>query len=410
MTRTIIAFLAAAVAAAGCAPEAQRTGAAGAAAFKNDVAFLKKYTDTVVLKSADESAQVAVCPKLQGRVATSSTSGPDGLSLGWINRDYIASGKDSPHFNPYGGEDRLWIGPEGGQFSIYFKKGDPFDLDHWYTPAAFNSETWDVVGKDLDRVIMHKDMHLANYSGTVFEAEIRREVHLLGPIEVEKALGVAPAAGVKTVAYESVNEIRNAGKKPWKKETGLLSLWILGMLNSSPATTIVVPFERGPESDLGPIVNDTYFGKVPADRLKIGAGRLFFKADAKMRTKIGLSPKRAKPVLGSYDAKNRVLTVVQYTLPKGVTDYVNGMWEIQKDPYGGDAVNSYNDGPPKPGAPQGGQFYEMESSSPAAALAPGQSLTHVHRTFHFQGPEEALDRIARATLGVGLDEIKKAFE
>jgi hypothetical protein len=51
----------------------------------------------------------------------------------------------------------------------------------------------------------------------------------------------------------------------------------------------------------------------------------------------------------------------------------------------------------------------MESSSPAAALAPGKSLTHIHRTFHLSGPEPALDRVARATLGVSLDEIKSAF-
>jgi len=408
MTRTMAVVVLAAVALAGCVPPAKRDVQAGPAAFRDDVAFLKKHTDTVVLRSEDGNAQVAVCPRLQGRVATSSAGGPNGLSLGWINREFLAARKKDPHFNPYGGEDRLWIGPEGGQFSVYFKKGAAFDLAHWYVPPAFNSEPWDVVAKDLDRVMMHKDMRLVNYSGTVFNAEIRRDVHLLGAAEIEKGLGLAPPAGVKAVAYESVNEIKNAGKEPWKKETGLLSIWILAMLNPSPATTVVVPFEQGPESELGPIANDTYFGKVPADRLKVGSGRLFFKADAKMRTKIGLSPKRAKPLLGSYDAKNHVLTIVQFTLQKGVTEYVNSMWEIQKDPYGGDAVNSYNDGP-KLGAAEG-KFYEIESSSSAAALAPGRSLTHVHRTFHFTGSEEDLDKIARATLGVGIDEIKKAFE
>lgn len=409
MTRAMAGVvLAAAVLLAGCVPVAQRAGEAGPATFQDDVTFLKKFTETVVLQADDGGAQVAVCPRLQGRVATSTTSGPEGLSLGWINREFLAARKNDPHFNPYGGEDRLWIGPEGGQFSIYFKKGEPFDLAHWYVPPAFNSESWDVVGRDLDRVMMHKDMRLVNYSGTVFNIEVRREVHLLGAAETAKDLGMAPPAGVKTVAYESVNEIQNAGKEPWKKETGLLSMWILAMLNPSPATTVVVPYEEGPEAELGPIVNDTYFGKVPADRLKVGHGIIYFKADAKMRTKIGLSPKRAKPVLGSYDAKNQLLTIVQYTRPLGPADYVNSMWEIQKNPYAGDTVNSYNDGP-KLGAAEG-LFYEIESSSPAAALAPGQSLKHVHRTFHFQGGEEALDKIARALLGVGIADIKKAFE
>jgi hypothetical protein len=68
-------------------------------------------------------------------------------------------------------------------------------------------------------------------------------------------------------------------------------------------------------------------------------------------------------------------------------------------------VNSYNDGPPAPGKPPLGPFYELETSSPALALAPGDRYTHVHRTFHFAGPEADLDRIARATLKVGLADI-----
>ena len=74
----------------------------------------------------------------------------------------------------------------------------------------------------------------------------------------------------------------------------------------------------------------------------------------------------------------------------------------QDKPYGGDVVNSYNDGPLGPGEPPLGPFYEIESSSPAATLQPGARLRHVHRTFHFEGPEAELDAIARATLGVGL--------
>jgi hypothetical protein len=85
------------------------------------------------------------------------------------------------------------------------------------------------------------------------------------------------------------------------------------------------------------------------------------------------------------------------------------MWEIQRDPFAGDVVNSYSDGPPAPGAAQLGRFYELESSSPALALAPGATATHTHRTIHVQGAEPALDQLARAALGVGLDQIKAAF-
>src|SRR5437773_989371 len=291
--------------------------------FGDDVEFLKSHTRVLLLGRGD--AQVAVCPAYQGRVMTSTASGPSGLSLGWIHREHIGAGQLVPHINVFGGEDRFWIGPEGGQFSIFFKKGDPFDLEHWQTP------------------------------------------------------------------------------------TGLLSVWLLGMFPPSPTAIVVIPFRPGPPASLGPVVNDAYFGKVPADRLAVDRNVLFFRADGQYRGKIGLSSRRAKPLLGSYDSANGILTLVQYTLPAGITDYVNSMWEIQKDPYGGDTVNSYNDGPPQPGAKPLGPFYEIETSSPAAALAPGSSLVHMHRTFHFVGSDRDLDPIVRATLGVGLDEIRKAL-
>jgi hypothetical protein len=37
-------------------------------------------------------------------------------------------------------------------------------------------------------------------------------------------------------------------------------------------------------------------------------------------------------------------------------------------------------------------------------------LAHIHTTMHFQGPKKALDQIARKVLGVGLEDIEKAFE
>jgi hypothetical protein len=82
---------------------------------------------------------------------------------------------------------------------------------------------------------------------------------------------------------------------------------------------------------------------------------------------------------------------------------------LQDEPYKGDVVNSYNDGPAEPGAEPLGPFYELETSSPAAALKPGETILHIHRTFHLQGSEASLSPIAESLLGVTIDEIKKAF-
>src|SRR5262249_427431 len=150
---------------------------------------------------------------------------------------------------------------------------------------------------------------------------------------------------------------------------------------------IIVPIRGdGP----GRAVTSDYFGDVPADRLRVTSDAVFMRADANFRSKIGVAPQRSLGVLGSYDADAHVLTIVQFDQPQGATDYVNSLWKLQDDPYAGDALNSYNDGPPSPGAEQFGRFYELESSSPAAALEPGASIQHTHRTQHLVGADHEL--------------------
>ena len=385
-------------------------GAGPLSSFGDELSFLQKNTGVVVLSDKDGQKQVVVSPALQGRVLTSTARGLKGSSFGWINHDLITSKKTLPHINPYGGEDRFWLGPEGGQFSVFFKPGSKFVFDDWQVPAAMDTESFDLAGKTADSVTLSKAINLTNYSGTLFQVGVDRTIQLLSDDQAWKDLGLEPAAGVQMVAYESENRITNKGKKAWTKKGGLLSVWILGMYNPSDHTTVVIPFRKGSEAELGTVVHDTYFGKVPADRLVTGDGVLYFKGDGKLRSKIGVPPKRVRPVLGSYDADHHVLTLVQFTKPEDAVDYVNSLWEMQKDPFAGDVANSYNDGPAEPGKKPLGPFYELESSSPAAALKPGKSLTHIHRTLHLEGPEKSLDQVAKSVLGVGLQEIKSALK
>ena len=380
-----------------------------AATFGEDAAFLRRHTPLIVLSDQSGRSRIAVAPAWQGRVMTSTAEGDSGVSFGWINRELIASGKLQPHINVFGGEDRFWLGPEGGQFSIFFARGAKFELSDWYTPPPLDTLPFATVQPSESSAHFRAAFAITNYSGTRFEVQVDREVVVLTPEGVTERLGMKQPEGLGLVAYESSNTLRNAGTAAWKKETGLLSVWILGMFNPSPATTIVVPIHSGPESRLGLKVRSDYFGPVPADRLVVKDDVVFFSGDGHYRSKIGINPRRSKGVLGSYDAAHQVLTVVQFTQTAGVTDYVNSMWQIQDHPYAGDVANSYNDGAPSPGAKALGPFYELESSSPAAALEPGKSLTHVHRTFHFTGPEPSLDQVARRVLGVPLADIQAAF-
>jgi hypothetical protein len=377
--------------------------------FADDLAFLRQHTELVLLQSRDARAQVIVAPEYQGRVMTSTARAGDGASFGFIQRAVIAEKRRVPHINVFGGEDRFWLGPEGGQFGLYFAPGAAFDLEHWQVPEAIDWGAWNVTARTTSEVRLERDMQLQNSAGTAFELHVDRQVRVLERDALASALGMQVPSALDVVGYESQNSIRNTGHAAWSKEQGLLSIWILGMYNPSPHTTVVIPFRAGSEAELGPIVNDAYFGKVPTDRLVIGDGVVFFRGDGAQRGKLGVSRSRALPIVGAYDAAEHVLTLVQYTLPQDATDYVNSMWTQQAHPYAGDVVNSYNDGPPEPGKPPLGPFYELETSSPAAALAPGETLTHVHRTVHITGARAGLDAIATRLLGVDLARIEHAF-
>ena len=103
------------------------------------------------------------------------------------------------------------------------------------------------------------------------------------------------------------------------------------------------------------------------------------------------------------------MNIVTYNVQDSPNGFVNSKWELQEEPFAGDVINSYNDGSPEPGKPPLGPFYELETSSPAAALDPGQTMRHVQRTFHIKGSEKELNVIAEKLLGLGLDAIDGAF-
>jgi len=375
--------------------------------FGGDLALLRKHTEIILLHDLQGEAEVAVAPAWQGRVMTSTAQGEAGRSLGWLNRKHIAAEKLVPHINLFGGEERFWLGPEGGQFSIFHAKDGGFGWNNWQVPPPLDSLPFQTVEHSNDRVTFRASFSLTNYSGTAFEVEVKRQVALLSPQIAWNHLKISPLKHVSLVAYESTNTLTNAGNTPWRKETGLLSIWIAGMHPSSPSAVFIAPIKEGPSSSLGVEVTSDYFATPGSDRLKVTPTAVYFRVDAAFQSKIGISPLRSLGKFGSYDPIHHCLTVVQFTQPRGAIDYVKSKWQIQKDPYSGDAINGYNDGPSAPGAETFGPFYEMESSSPAAALAPGESINHTHRTIHVIGPERELDEIAHTALGVSLNNISR---
>jgi hypothetical protein len=375
--------------------------------YQRDLSFLNRYQEVVELKDEMGKARVLIVPAYQGRVMTSTSGGLEGISYGWINYDLISSRKLLPHINPFGGEDRFWMGPEGGQYSIFFRKGDPFDLQHWQTPVSLDTEPFQVVEQSKRQVIFEKDFSLENYSGSRFDLKVKRKIRLLNREEVGEILQMEVPENIGMVAFQSENTVFNTGTTPWTRETGLLSIWILGMFNPSEQATVIIPYEKGTGPGYG--ITSDYFGPVPPERLKINDQVVFFRADGEMRGKIGLGAGAATDWLGSFDPANQVLTLVNFNKKEKELPYVNSQWKIQDEPYLGDVVNSYNDGPPEPGKKPMGPFYELETSSPAAELSPGDSIRHIHTTFHFEGNQEELDYLIRNKLKVNAAAIINAF-
>jgi|688.fasta_scaffold126472_2 hypothetical protein len=410
------------VALAGCqqAKEAKEAGESQqeniSTTFGQDADFLKAHTDAVILKRGD--AAIAVVPEYQGRVMTATARGDAGASSGWINHELIKQGVEPPdqqkgkldeHMYAFGGEERFWMGPEGGQYSIFFAPEKPFDFKHWFTPDAIDNEPWQVVSQKDDEIVLAHDFQLLNHSGTRFEVGAERTVRLLDSQAVAQILGKDVPSGLDMVAYQSVNTIRNKGSNAWQPDSGLLSIWILSMLQHSDTTTVFIPIKTGPVSELGAEVNADYFGTVPPDRLQTRDGMIYFKCDGKQRGKIGVTPERSTGMAGSYDPVAGRVTLMFYNQPDQHEGYVNSMWELQEHPYKGDAINSYNDGPVDDSGEQMGPFYEIESSSPALALAPGEAGTHVQTIIHLYGSEADLQQAVSAAAPVDLATVKSIF-
>ncbi len=385
--------------------------------FGYDAEFLKSRTDAILLKNRD--AAIVVVPEYQGRVMTSTARGAAGSSSGWINYQLVeqgvlppeeAAGKLDEHMYAFGGEERFWMGPEGGQYSIFFAPGKPFDFADWFTPDPIDNLPWKITEQSAGSVRFRTAFQLLNHSGTPFNVGVERTITLLNGNQAGELLGTEIPDSIDFVAYTSINTVVNRGDAAWQPESGLLSIWLLCMFQPSPTTTVFIPYKQGSEAKLGPAVNADYFGTVPPERLKAEDGVIYFKTDGTRRGKIGVSPERSLGMAGSYDPVAGRMTLLLYEPPKAYFGYVNSMWEMQDEPYRGDALNSYNDGPVDDSGEQMGPFYELESSSPALALDAGESGTHTQTIIHLYGKEAELQRVLDAVApGVTLAKIKTAL-
>jgi hypothetical protein len=390
---------------------------AQASTYGDDIAFLRKHTRIIELGQGD--SKLAVAPAWQGRVMTSTAKGSTAHGFGWIGREAVKLGilpQDqrtglNRHIHVFGGEERLWLGPEGGRFALFFPPGVKQEFEHWKTPALLDTEPFPIVSQTPLSVSFQRQAELTNRAGTTFLLTLSREIEWKNKTSIATLLETDVPENLNAVAYTTTNSLTNRGDQPWTRETGAPSIWLLGMFKPSSATTIVIPLVDSATK----AVNTDYigFGPIPENRARIAGTTLFFKGDGTSRGKLGVAPHASKAIAGSWQADTGVLTLVRFDPPddppKAKWPYVDSQWSDDLPPFAGDVINAYNDGPPEPGAKPLGPFYEIESSSPALFLKPGESHTHRQTTIHLQGPRDDIQTLTLATLGVSLDQIESAL-
>ena len=152
---------------------------------------MQNHTPIVLLEQGD--AAVAVAPAYQGRVMTSTVDRKTGAGFGWINRKVIEAGilsdverqgRLEEHIYIFGGEERFWLGPEGGQFGLFFKPGAAFEFSDWTTPSVIDTEAFELTEQTRDRAVFRHSCELTNFSGTTFTMDIERTVRLLDKASV----------------------------------------------------------------------------------------------------------------------------------------------------------------------------------------------------------------------------------
>ncbi|EWH10977.1 hypothetical protein DS2_05395 [Catenovulum agarivorans DS-2] len=369
--------------------------------FSHSIALLQKYYNPVILGSGKQ--RLIVVPELQGRVMQSTNNIDKDHAFGWINLEYLSK----PHTNAnaaIGGAERLWFGPETGQYSVFFEPGKRRIADNIRLQPAMSTQAFNVVEQTHKKVIMQADIQLVNHSNFIFNAKVLRQIELLDEQQIEHQLSLQLPSNIEYVAFAAETQLTNIGDTAWAQSNGLLSIWHLSAFEPSDSTVVVVPLKQAIESAT------EYFSPIKHSHTRLTDNYLFYKADAEYMNKTGIAADATLPVMLSYDPTRNLVTLITFNIDASAdATYVNSTWVGNKGDYEGEIINIFNDGPDDFGN-YFGPFYELETSSAAWPLKPNQSQQHWQRTYHFQGATAELDKITLRLVGLTTAQIKSAFK
>ena len=363
--------------------------------FGDELAILQAIDGIEVLQDGD--SMIAVSGEYQGRIFTSTATGMYGSAYGWFNKSDVSNGLQDELIANLGGESRLWFGPEYGKFALFFEKGAQQVDENRFMPEALNKQKFTELSRSTHAITYEGRMELKNATDYVFDLHIERTISLLTKDQIESELGIKLSKETAFVGFSAKNKVSNVGMEQHKKVTGLIAIWELGCMLTSPNNCVILPLTQ--ETDQ----ITEYFTPI-GNRIHIEGSVVFYKADADGINKIGISPAYCKNIMGSYDPSKNQLNIVTFSFSDDDM-YVNSIPK-NMSPYGGDVINIFN-GAVLPAEDLDLPFYEFESSSSAKELRPQEHIIHRHTTYHFEGSFEELNAIAKQTLGVGLSDIPK---
>ncbi|MGC6429970.1 MAG: DUF6786 family protein [Jejuia sp.] len=339
--------------------------------------------NVIELTSNNGQSRLIISTEDNGKIIASTHNGLNGSYNGWVNK--LALTDNSKNI---GGEERLWIGPLGSQFSFYFQQIEPLHDDNWKVPDPINTESYNVISRDKDWVELHKTMQLTNYIGTTFNFQVNRKISMLSKEIIQKHLKINLNRTIKYVAFETQNTLTSLDTVSWTKENGLVGLWSAGMYQGTDDTVVIIPLKT--DANTSNIL--TYLAPLDSTRLLVKNNVVLFKADSKYRSKIGIPPEIAPDIYGCFSKTKNRLTIIQYQKDNDRL-YSNSFVEILDEPYKGEAIPIYN---------HSENFFELESNAPLKALRQNETTSHWHRVYHFSDNYDSLNEISQNLLGVNL--------
>lgn len=348
--------------------------------------------DPVILRGDISGRIVVLAPTLMGRVMCCGFDGEEGASNGYVLEEQLREGfskSGEGAWNNFGGEERLWFGPDGGAFGLQFKPG-PQIYENYFLPPAMNDQQYELFRTDEKSATFGTTLQMTNVAGHRICLKITREVSIL-----ERSPYEAGSRTLECVGFVSKTTAENVGDEPLTRQTGPFYLWTPGQFDCSDHTIIMAPIQAGNVEERGEPFCMDYIPKVcPGGKMderfwSIGEDRVLIKASGRAQTKIDFWKRRSLGRLGAVDLEKAVLTCVDVAVYDDM-DYAAGYWlPYDGDPYDGAVMSVFvlagdihTQGIPL--------FYELEGMSPALFLAPGESFCHESRTAHLRGERRAL--------------------